>query len=262
MCQYRAVGHPIATAVTEGLVELAAARDRHGSGGDPPPQLHCRTTLILRSGPSGIKFEALSHHACLAKLEAMMDYAGLRAEQKRLRAAGHPSRHRLCVLRRGDQPERRLLRHRRREDLRAGRRHHHGSMRSGAIICQTGVTEQGQGAEAVIAQIVGYVVGRADRARARHHRRHRQHALWRRHLGFARAPASAAKRPGRPARRCAATCSRSPAVDVAGQARRRSTSATAPSSMRATGTERLALTRSPASPISARTRCRRASRPS
>ena len=26
MCQYRAVGHPIATAVTEGLVELAAAR--------------------------------------------------------------------------------------------------------------------------------------------------------------------------------------------------------------------------------------------
>src|SRR5262249_9319829 len=26
MCQYRAVGHPIATAVTEGLVELAAAK--------------------------------------------------------------------------------------------------------------------------------------------------------------------------------------------------------------------------------------------
>ena len=26
MCQYRAVGHPIATAVTEGLVDLAAAK--------------------------------------------------------------------------------------------------------------------------------------------------------------------------------------------------------------------------------------------
>ena len=26
MCQYRAVGHPIATAVTEGLVELAATK--------------------------------------------------------------------------------------------------------------------------------------------------------------------------------------------------------------------------------------------
>ena len=31
MCQYRAVGHPIATAVTEGLVELAAAQHRHAT---------------------------------------------------------------------------------------------------------------------------------------------------------------------------------------------------------------------------------------
>src|SRR5262249_56564263 len=40
------------------------------------------------SGPSGIKFEALSHHEALAHLDAMMNYAGLRAEQKRLRAQG------------------------------------------------------------------------------------------------------------------------------------------------------------------------------
>src|SRR5260370_39036213 len=40
------------------------------------------------SGPSGIKFEALSHHESLAHLDAMMNYAGLRAEQKRLRAEG------------------------------------------------------------------------------------------------------------------------------------------------------------------------------
>src|SRR5262249_58214880 len=36
MCQYRAVGHPIATAVTEGLVDLAAAeigKDPVGRGG-------------------------------------------------------------------------------------------------------------------------------------------------------------------------------------------------------------------------------------
>ena len=45
MCQYRAVGHPIATAVTEGLVELAAAEDRHGPAGDPAPQSHCRRRL-------------------------------------------------------------------------------------------------------------------------------------------------------------------------------------------------------------------------
>jgi aerobic carbon-monoxide dehydrogenase large subunit len=85
MCQYRAVGHPIATAVTEGLVELAAAR----IGMDP---LEIRRRNLIAddahpsSGPSGIKFEALSHHECLAHLDAMMNYAGLRAEQQRLRA--------------------------------------------------------------------------------------------------------------------------------------------------------------------------------
>ena len=40
------------------------------------------------SGPSGIKFEALSHHEALAHLDAMMNYAGLRAEQQRLRGKG------------------------------------------------------------------------------------------------------------------------------------------------------------------------------
>src|SRR5471030_3450534 len=87
MCQYRAVGHPIATAVTEGLVELAAAR----IGMDP---LEIRRRNLIpddahpSQGPSGIKFEALSHHAALAHLEMMMDYSSLRAEQTRLREKG------------------------------------------------------------------------------------------------------------------------------------------------------------------------------
>src|SRR6201981_3821230 len=83
MCQYRAVGHPIATAVTEGLIELAAAK----IGMDP---LEIRRRNLIAddahpsTGPSGIKFEALSNHEALAHLDAMMNYAGLRAEQKRL----------------------------------------------------------------------------------------------------------------------------------------------------------------------------------
>src|ERR1044072_2985288 len=87
MCQYRAVGHPIATSVTEGLVELAAA-----SIGMDPLELRRRNLMPddahPSSGPSGIKFEALSHHESLAHLDAMMNYAGLRAEQARLRAQG------------------------------------------------------------------------------------------------------------------------------------------------------------------------------
>ena len=87
MCQYRAVGHPIATAVTEGLVELAARRSawtRWRSGG----AISFPTTPIRRTAPSGIKFEKLSHHEALAHLDAMMNYAGLRAEQERLREQG------------------------------------------------------------------------------------------------------------------------------------------------------------------------------
>jgi carbon-monoxide dehydrogenase large subunit len=38
--------------------------------------------------PSGVKFEKLSHHQCLDKLLALMDYPQLRKEQETLRAKG------------------------------------------------------------------------------------------------------------------------------------------------------------------------------
>jgi carbon-monoxide dehydrogenase large subunit len=86
-CQYRAVGHPIAVALTEGIVDLAAAK----LGIDPAE--FRRRNLIPDDAypytfPSGIKFEKLSHHQCLDKLVAIMDYAKLREEQKALRARG------------------------------------------------------------------------------------------------------------------------------------------------------------------------------
>ncbi len=86
-CQYRAVGHPIATMVAEGLIDQGAAR----LGLDP---LAVRERNVIPddaypcAGVSGIKLEKLSHQAALAKLKAMMDYDGLRAEQARLRARG------------------------------------------------------------------------------------------------------------------------------------------------------------------------------
>src|SRR2546421_3585682 len=150
MCQYRAVGHPIATAVTEGLVELAAQRI-----GLDPVEIRRRNLIADDaypcSAPSGIKFEQLSHHEALAHLDAMMNYAGLRAEQQRLRAQGihrgigfasfievtNPSAAFYGVggakISAQDGVTIRL-------DA------------QGAIICQSGVTEQGQGAEAGIAQ--------------------------------------------------------------------------------------------------------------
>jgi carbon-monoxide dehydrogenase large subunit len=87
MCQYRAVGHPIAVAVTEGLVELAAAKI-----GMDPLELRRRNLFPDDGYPaqsaSGLKFEKLSHHEALAHLDSMMNYAGLRAEQAKLRTQG------------------------------------------------------------------------------------------------------------------------------------------------------------------------------
>src|SRR6201987_1829003 len=87
MCQYRAVGHPIATAVTEGLVELAAVKI-----GMDAAEIRRRNLLPDDKYPAtsaaGLKFEHLSHHASLDKILRMMDYDGLRAEQALLLRKG------------------------------------------------------------------------------------------------------------------------------------------------------------------------------
>ena len=61
-CQYRAVGHPIATAVTEGLVDLAAE-----ALGLDPVEFRRRNLMpdgsYPRTSPAGMKFEGLSPRA-------------------------------------------------------------------------------------------------------------------------------------------------------------------------------------------------------
>ena len=86
-CQYRGVGHPIACAVTEALVDLAAQK----IGMDP---FEIRARNVIRddaypaTGASGIKLEVLSHEASLRKLRELMNYDALRAEQTALRKQG------------------------------------------------------------------------------------------------------------------------------------------------------------------------------
>src|SRR6185369_11381678 len=76
-CQYRAVGHPIAVALTECIVDRAAAELQID------PAEFRRRNLIPDDAypytfPSGIKFEKLSHHQTLEKLLELMDYQSLR----------------------------------------------------------------------------------------------------------------------------------------------------------------------------------------
>lgn len=85
--QYRAVGHPIVCAVTEGLVDLAA-----DALGMDPAEFRRRNYIAPDAYPytlpSGLVFEKLSQHEALEKLLAMMGYQRLRHEQAELRNQG------------------------------------------------------------------------------------------------------------------------------------------------------------------------------
>ena len=157
MCQYRAVGHPIATAVTEGLVELAAAKI-----GMDPAALRRRNLFPDNKYPAtsaaGLKFEGLSHHASLDKILKMMDYDKLRAEQVRLRERGIHRGIGFASFIEVTNPSAAFY------GVGGARisSQDGATVRldaSGAVFCHSGVTEQGQGTESVLAQCVATAFG-------------------------------------------------------------------------------------------------------
>ena len=157
MCQYRAVGHPIAVVVTEGLVDLAAARI-----GMDPLEIRRRNLIADDAYPtqsaSGLKFEKLSHHEALAHLDSMMNYAGLRAEQSKLRAQGIYRGIGFASFIEVTNPSAAFY------GVGGARITSQDGATvkldsQGAITIHSGVTEQGQGAEAVLAQCVASSFG-------------------------------------------------------------------------------------------------------
>jgi aerobic carbon-monoxide dehydrogenase large subunit len=157
MCQYRAVGHPIACSVTEGLVDLAAMKI-----GMDPVEIR-RRNLIPDDGypcsaPSGLRFELLSHHASLNKLIAMMDYDKLRAEQAALRKKNIHRGLGIASFIEVTNPSAAFY------GVGGAKISSQDGVAvrmdaTGSIICQTSITEQGQGSESLTAQIVGSVLG-------------------------------------------------------------------------------------------------------
>ena len=156
-CQYRAVGHPIAVALTEGIVDEGA----RALGMDPAA--FRRRNLIADDAypytfPSGLKFEKLSHHQCLDKLLQMMDYDGLRAEQKALREKGIYRGIGLTAMIEVTNPSPAFY------GVGGARisAQDGATLRldpSGMLNVLVSVTEQGQGTEAVFAQIAASMVG-------------------------------------------------------------------------------------------------------
>jgi carbon-monoxide dehydrogenase large subunit len=157
MCQYRAVGHPIACSVTEGLVDLAAMRI-----GLDPLEVR-RRNLIPDDGypctsPTGLRFEKLSHYASLEKLQTMMDYERLRAEQAELRRRGIYRGIGIASFIEVTNPSAAFY------GVGGARISSQDGVAvrldaQGTVICQTSITEQGQGSEAITAQIVASVLG-------------------------------------------------------------------------------------------------------
>jgi carbon-monoxide dehydrogenase large subunit len=156
-CQYRGVGHPIACAVTEGLVDLAARQ----LGVDP---LEMRKRNVIpddaypTTGASGIKLEILSHEACLEKIQQMMNYEALRTEQSLLRKQGVHRGIGFAAVIELTNPSAAFY------GVGGARiaSQDGATIRldpEGAITVMIGVGEQGQGTEAIYAQIAADAVG-------------------------------------------------------------------------------------------------------
>ena len=157
MCQYRAVGHPIAITVTEGLVEMAA------SAIDMESMEMRKLNMVAdddypNKTVSGIPVENLSHQASTDKLMEMVNYDEIRDEQKKLRQEGIFRGVGFAALIEVTNPGPAFY----------GVGGAPISAQDGCsvkldakgnLIVGTSITEQGQGAESVISQVVATAVG-------------------------------------------------------------------------------------------------------
>jgi carbon-monoxide dehydrogenase large subunit len=154
---YRSVGHPVAVAVTESLVDEAARKL-----GIDPVDIRRRNYIPETGYPhrshGGFIFDQLSQHACLEKLVGLMDYSALRHEQERMRRAGVFRGIGIAsfVELTGTGPE-----YYGKGEARVSAQD--GCMLklepSGKVRCFPSVTDQGQGTDTAIGQVVAGVLG-------------------------------------------------------------------------------------------------------
>ena len=157
MCQYRAVGHPIKCAVTEGLVDLAARTVDMDPVAFRRRNLRADDSYPCRSA-QGMLFEDLSHHECMNKLVDAMGYDALRAERDRLREEGVYRGIGFASFIEVTNPSAMFY------GVGGARisAQDGATMRldaKGNVFVATGATEQGQGMEAVISQVAATAVG-------------------------------------------------------------------------------------------------------
>jgi carbon-monoxide dehydrogenase large subunit len=157
MSQYRAVGHPIASTIGEGLADLAA----EAIGMDPAEIRRINVVpddAYPTKTPSGLPIQDLSHQKSLDKLLEIMDYEALKAERDELRQRGVYRGIGLASFIEVTSPGPWFY-------GAGGARisaTDGATLRldpSGIVIVSIGVTEQGQGTESIIAQVAATAVG-------------------------------------------------------------------------------------------------------
>jgi carbon-monoxide dehydrogenase large subunit len=157
MCQYRAVGHPIAFAVMEAMVDGAARK----LGLDPVEMRrknYVTADMYPHTSQTGYFFERLSHEEALDHLLEISDYPALCAERDQRRQQGIYRGLGLCAFIELTTPGPAFY------GVGGARISSQDGCTiklepSGKLTCMTGVTEQGQGTDAMIAQVVASTVG-------------------------------------------------------------------------------------------------------
>ena len=157
MCQYRAVGHPIAFAVMEAMVDRAARE----LGLDPVEMRrknYVTAEMYPHTSQTGYFFERLSHEEALDKLLQISNYRALCAERDELRQRRVYRGLGLCAFIELTTPGPAFY------GVGGARISSQDGCTiklepSGKLTCMTGVTEQGQGTDTMIAQVVASAVG-------------------------------------------------------------------------------------------------------
>lgn len=155
--QYRAVGHPMGIVACDSLLEKAAnemnidrleIRRRNFIADDAYPA----------NSPGGVPLHDLSHQACLDKLERTIDLEALKRDQADAEARGIHRGIGFASFIKGTNPGA-LIYGPAKVPISAVDGCTIRFEPAGGVTCQTGVTEQGQGTETMIAQIVASAIG-------------------------------------------------------------------------------------------------------
>ena len=153
---YRGVGHPIASAVSEYMIDRAA--DRLGIA---PEELRRRNLLPDDGYPfrtrTGVDLDALSHEKCLRRLLELIDVESLRGEHAALRQQGTYRGIGFAAFVERTATSNPMAMHIRKATAQDGITLSIGP--SGSVQCGISVTDQGQGTHAVIAQIISQELG-------------------------------------------------------------------------------------------------------